>query len=174
MTAMGPTPQRAQTPFPCLEFHPQGLLRCPVSGLVDQEACHMMRGAKGSGQRTMGELFLTLNFDPCLLGCSTEQAKLSLGLESPGWCWHFLRRKEEAARVDQKQASCCLSAGYPSSAGGWGGRARNPFMLVTSLGALPAPCAGWRAMVEHSAGLYWGEGDKAGAAPVSQGQSGSG
>lgn len=83
----------------------------------------------------MGELFLTLNFDPYLLGCSTEQAKLSLGLESPGWCWHFLQRKEKAARVDQKQTSCCLSAGYPSSAGGWGGRARNPFMLVTSLGA---------------------------------------
>jgi hypothetical protein len=53
--------------------------------------------------------------------------------------------------VDQKQASYCLSAGDPSSSGGWGGRARNPFMLVTSLGAWPAPRAGWRAMVEHSA-----------------------
>lgn len=118
-----------------LEFHPQGPLRCPVSGLVDQETCHMMLRAKGPGQRTMGELSLILNFDPYLLGCSAEQAKLSLGLESPSWCWNFLRRKEEVARVDQKQASCCPSAGYPSSAGGWAGRARNPFMLVTSLGA---------------------------------------
>lgn len=92
-------------------------------------------GSKRSGARDRGELSLTLNFDPYLVGCSTEQATLSLGLESPGWCWHFLQRKEEVARVDQKQASCCLHAGYPSSAGGWGDRARNPFMLVTSLGA---------------------------------------
>lgn len=48
-------------------------------------------------------------------------------------------------------------------------------MLVTSLGALPAPCAGWRAMIDRSVGPgLGGRGDKARAAPVSQGQSGSG
>lgn len=82
-----------------------------------------------------GELSLSPNFDPYLVGYGAEQARLSLGLESPGWGWHFLHRKEGAVGVDQKQAPGCLSASHPSSAGGWGGRARNPFMLVTSLGA---------------------------------------
>lgn len=124
----------------------------------------------------MESFLLTLNFDLTWSGCRAAQAELSLGLESPGWRWHFLQKKEASARVDQKQASCCLGAGRSFIRWGLGWQGKEAIHVADFSGSRASSMyvQARRAMVEHSVGLRLGAGDKAGVPPVSQGQSGSG